>query len=471
MLTLGEYQLEVVQKFNYLGSCISARGIEYEITNRTAKARGAFSNLRRLWWLRDITVILKGRMYSAAFADTPSEATFTHSLLHQEHCTPSSSAHQHSHHSSSVEALPVSSVGSFSSNRPHHSLTVDNRRVSFSIPGQTELSGIGTSSQSRESDNSVYLSGISRSESVPGPSTSHTKTRKATSNTSSLHVLTSPPPTEHREKRTVSKKHRPNSPQESFVNYNVASDFGALSEILTSSGPGTSVAKKRRRDRQNPLSRSPGISCLCLTDKESFLCPAPFSIDLTLRSAHIAPVVSDSGTTFAGSMLSGGVGSNSSKTQSQACTVSSTHHDLRPRHHNVPCVPTPCSLPCGVRQTPSVTAELPHPAQSELMPQRHVFTAPGDVPCARVPSEHVSTAALHHSQQPCTSTDRKRCTGHSAHPLASCSLNPSVPITLADPFSYVPPNSVDLSYLPTPENGEYTLTLNSSALNYSDELF
>ncbi|CAH8649925.1 unnamed protein product [Dicrocoelium dendriticum] len=64
-LTLGGDQLEVVQKFSYLGSCISASGLRMR-TNRIAKARGAFANLRHLWRRRDITLALKGRVYNAA---------------------------------------------------------------------------------------------------------------------------------------------------------------------------------------------------------------------------------------------------------------------------------------------------------------------------------------------------------------------------------------------------------------------
>ncbi|CAH8584460.1 unnamed protein product [Dicrocoelium dendriticum] len=70
VLTLGGDQLEVVEKFSYLGSCISALGIEDEITNRIAKARSAFANLRHLWRRRDITLALKGRVYNAAVRST-----------------------------------------------------------------------------------------------------------------------------------------------------------------------------------------------------------------------------------------------------------------------------------------------------------------------------------------------------------------------------------------------------------------
>ncbi|CAH8497241.1 unnamed protein product [Dicrocoelium dendriticum] len=69
-LTLGGDLLEVVQEFKYLGSYISTRGIEDEVTNRIAKARGAFANLRHLWRRRDITLALKGRVYNAAVRST-----------------------------------------------------------------------------------------------------------------------------------------------------------------------------------------------------------------------------------------------------------------------------------------------------------------------------------------------------------------------------------------------------------------
>ena len=42
--------LEEIERFTYLGSCISTNGnITGEITARTSKAQAAFSNLRHLW--------------------------------------------------------------------------------------------------------------------------------------------------------------------------------------------------------------------------------------------------------------------------------------------------------------------------------------------------------------------------------------------------------------------------------------
>ena len=66
-LTINGEQLEIVSKFVYLGSCISAGGsVEDEITLRIAKARLAFTNLKHLWRRRDISLALKGRVYNAS---------------------------------------------------------------------------------------------------------------------------------------------------------------------------------------------------------------------------------------------------------------------------------------------------------------------------------------------------------------------------------------------------------------------
>ncbi|CAH8442995.1 unnamed protein product [Dicrocoelium dendriticum] len=82
-LTLGGDQLEVVQKFSYLGSCISALGIEDEITNRIAKARIAFANLRHLWRRRDIIPALQGRVYNAAIGGLEEASYVRPSVLSQ----------------------------------------------------------------------------------------------------------------------------------------------------------------------------------------------------------------------------------------------------------------------------------------------------------------------------------------------------------------------------------------------------
>jgi hypothetical protein len=64
--TLNGDTLEVVERFVYLGGCFSTRGLQDEITNRIAKARAAFANLRHLWRRHDVSIRLKGRVYNAA---------------------------------------------------------------------------------------------------------------------------------------------------------------------------------------------------------------------------------------------------------------------------------------------------------------------------------------------------------------------------------------------------------------------
>ncbi|CAI2737955.1 unnamed protein product, partial [Dicrocoelium dendriticum] len=67
VLTLQGAQLEQVDSFVYLGSCVSADGtINKEVSLRIAKARSAFVNLRHLWRRRDVSFTLKGRVYSAS---------------------------------------------------------------------------------------------------------------------------------------------------------------------------------------------------------------------------------------------------------------------------------------------------------------------------------------------------------------------------------------------------------------------
>ena len=59
--------MELVDKFIYLGSCISPGGlIKDEVTLRIGKARAAFSSLQLLWRRRDIRLSIKGRYYKAA---------------------------------------------------------------------------------------------------------------------------------------------------------------------------------------------------------------------------------------------------------------------------------------------------------------------------------------------------------------------------------------------------------------------
>ena len=70
LLMEGE-ELEQVDKFTYLGSCISANGsITEEISTRIARAQAAFSNSRHLWRRRDISLTTKGRVYNATVHPT-----------------------------------------------------------------------------------------------------------------------------------------------------------------------------------------------------------------------------------------------------------------------------------------------------------------------------------------------------------------------------------------------------------------
>ena len=67
VLTLDGEQIEVVEKFVYLGSYISAGGgVSDEIDARIMKARAAYANLGHLWRLRDVSLAVKGRIYNAS---------------------------------------------------------------------------------------------------------------------------------------------------------------------------------------------------------------------------------------------------------------------------------------------------------------------------------------------------------------------------------------------------------------------
>ena len=66
-LVLAGEPIEVVDKFIYLGSCISAGGLAgNEISLRIGKAKVTFSQLRHLWRRLDVSLSVKGRVYSAA---------------------------------------------------------------------------------------------------------------------------------------------------------------------------------------------------------------------------------------------------------------------------------------------------------------------------------------------------------------------------------------------------------------------
>ena len=63
--------LEQVERFTYLGSCISTNGsITSEITARISKAQAAFSNLCHLWRCMDVSQATKGWVYNAAVRST-----------------------------------------------------------------------------------------------------------------------------------------------------------------------------------------------------------------------------------------------------------------------------------------------------------------------------------------------------------------------------------------------------------------
>ena len=58
--------LEIVDRFVYLGSCISSDcSVSNEIKSRIAKARTTFANLHHLWCNKKISLKLKGRVYQA----------------------------------------------------------------------------------------------------------------------------------------------------------------------------------------------------------------------------------------------------------------------------------------------------------------------------------------------------------------------------------------------------------------------
>jgi hypothetical protein len=55
-----------VERFTYLGSCISSDGsVTDEVRARISKARIAFANLRHLWRQKGMSLELKGRVYKA----------------------------------------------------------------------------------------------------------------------------------------------------------------------------------------------------------------------------------------------------------------------------------------------------------------------------------------------------------------------------------------------------------------------
>ncbi|VDP72175.1 unnamed protein product [Schistosoma mattheei] len=66
---MDDEQIEVVEKFVYLGSYISTgSGVSDEINARIVKARAAYANLGHLWRFRDVSLAVKGRIYNASKA-------------------------------------------------------------------------------------------------------------------------------------------------------------------------------------------------------------------------------------------------------------------------------------------------------------------------------------------------------------------------------------------------------------------
>ncbi|CAH8546791.1 unnamed protein product [Dicrocoelium dendriticum] len=67
VLTLEGAQLEQVNSFVYLESCVSADGIiNKDVSLRIDKVRSAFVNLRHLWHRRDVSFSLNRSVYSAS---------------------------------------------------------------------------------------------------------------------------------------------------------------------------------------------------------------------------------------------------------------------------------------------------------------------------------------------------------------------------------------------------------------------
>ena len=66
LLIKGQF-IERVDKFTYMGSCITLDGsIAEELSSRIRKTRLAFFNLHHMWRRNDIKLSTKGRVYSAA---------------------------------------------------------------------------------------------------------------------------------------------------------------------------------------------------------------------------------------------------------------------------------------------------------------------------------------------------------------------------------------------------------------------
>jgi hypothetical protein len=65
-LSIAGTPLEIVDRFTYLGSIITASSnVSDDINHRIVKARAAFASLRHIWRRRDVRLAVKGRLYNA----------------------------------------------------------------------------------------------------------------------------------------------------------------------------------------------------------------------------------------------------------------------------------------------------------------------------------------------------------------------------------------------------------------------
>ena len=77
--------LDTVERFTYLGSCISSDGsVTDEVNARISKARAAFANLRHLWNQKGLPLRLKGRVYNATVRAVLLYSTETRSIRAQD---------------------------------------------------------------------------------------------------------------------------------------------------------------------------------------------------------------------------------------------------------------------------------------------------------------------------------------------------------------------------------------------------
>ena len=84
-LRLQNEDIEVVDRFTYLGSCISNCGDNHEdVSARIVKARLAFANLRYLWRQKGISLKLRGRVYNTTVRGALLYASKTLTLLSED---------------------------------------------------------------------------------------------------------------------------------------------------------------------------------------------------------------------------------------------------------------------------------------------------------------------------------------------------------------------------------------------------